>query len=905
MRQIPALYSFNRGLVSPLGLARNDQKRIAMAARVMTNWMPRVLGAMALRPGTSYLGATLSNLAARYLPFIFATSDTALLEFTNGAMRVWINDALITRVSVASAVTNGTFDTNLTGWTQNDQAGATSAWVAGGYMGLTGSGTNFAIRDQTVTVAAGDQNKEHALHIVVQRGPVILRVGTSTTDDSYINETTLNTGTHSLAFTPTGNFNIRFKSALLRQTLVDSCVVESSGVMSITSPYLTADLGNIRFDQSADIVYLACSGYQQRQIERRGVHPGGRSWSLVSYLADDGPFKIQNVGPITLTPSALSGNITIASSDSLFRSSMVGGIFQLVSTGQNVTVSAVGQNQFTGPIRVTGVGTSRTFTIKIANTWTGTVTLQMSLDSSTGPWSDVSGKSWVANVTQTYADGLDNQIVWYQLGIKTGNYGSGQADCTLTIAIGSITGIARLTAYSSPTSVSAEVLTALGGTTATSNWSQGQWSDYGGWPTAVKFHEGRLWWSGKNGIWGSVSDAFNSFDASTIGDSAPINRTIGSGPVDTINWILSIQRMLVGAQGAEFSIRSSSLDEPLTPTNFNIKPASTQGSSAVEAQRIDQRGIYVDRSGIRVYELAFDLRTYEYNSTDITGICPELGLPGIIRMAVQRKPDTRIHCIRSDGTVMIGIYDPNEEVLAWVNYSTNGLVEDVVVLPGMNGSTEDQVYYVVNRTINGGVVRYLEKWATEIECRGGTLNKQADAFVIFTNSPASTTVTGLSHLIGQSVVVWQDGKCPADPTTNLPKTYTVSGGGTITLDTTATTGIVGLAYTGQFQSMKLGLQQSPLMTLLNQQKRLSHLGLILAYAHPYGLQFGPDFNNLNDLPQIEAGTTVAVDTVRTSYDEQEFEFPGVWVTDMRLCLQAYAPRPITVMAAVVDMEVHN
>jgi len=52
--------------------------------------------------------------------------------------------------------------------------------------------------------------------------------------------------------------------------------------------------------------------------------------------------------------------------------------------------------------------------------------------------------------------------------------------------------------------------------------------------------------------------------------------------------------------------------------------------------------------------------------------------------------------------------------------------------PGRDRSTEDQVYYVVNRTINGATVRYLEKWAKETDCRGGTLNKQADAFIIFT-----------------------------------------------------------------------------------------------------------------------------------------------------------------------------
>lgn len=868
----------------------------------MTNWMPRVLGPMSLRPGLGYIGTTASNLAARFLPFIFSTTDTALLEFTNGAMRVWVNDALITRPSVSTAISNGNFDTTLTDWTDNDESGATSAWVTGGYMGLTGTGANAAIRDQTVTVSAGDQNKVHALTIVIQRGPVVIRVGSTSGGDEYINETTLLTGTHSLAFTPTGNFYVRFLSRLERQTLVSSCNVAGAGVMSITSPYTTADLGNIRHDQSGDVVFLACDGVQQYRVERRD----NDSWSVVLYQSDNGPFQIENVDDnFTITPSAISGNITLTASRALFRSTNVGGLFLIRSAGQNVSSNIAAQNTFTNSITVTGVSTSRSFTVSLTGTWVATVTLQRSFDGGSS-WIDVT--TYAANTTTTYSDGLDNQEIKYRIGVKTGDYTSGTVAASLAYTLGSITGVARITGYTSATSVSAEVLSPLGATTATAVWAEGEWSDRRGWPSAVRLHEGRLWWAGKGGIWGSVSDAYDSFDPDYEGDAAPINREIGSGPVDTINWLLSLQRMIIGAQGAEFSARSSSLDEPLTPTNFNIKPASTEGSSSVDPMRINQRGIYVDRTGIKVFELAFDGQSYDYNSKDLTEINPELGLPGIVRMAVQRKPDTRIHCVRSDGTAMINVYDQVEDVKAWIELETDGSVEDVVVLPGANGSTEDQVYYCVKRTINGSDVRYLEKWAKEVECRGtystnASLNKQADSFIVFSNSPASTTVSGLDHLIGESVVVWQDGVCPQ--VGENPKTFTVSVGGTITLDTAATAGVVGLAYTAQFKSTKLGMQSSALMTLLTEQKRLSHLGLVLAWVHAKGLRYGPDFTNMNAMPGVEKGKAVSTDDVRQTYADQTIEFPGTWDIDMRVCLKAQAPLPCTVLAATIDMEVHD
>lgn len=907
MREIPALYAFNRGLVSALGLARIDQKRIGLSAQIMTNWIARVLGSMSLRPGWGYLGSTQSNAKPRFLPFVFATDDTALIEFTDSVMRVWISDALLTRAAVSTVVTNGTFAGNINGWTDGSDVGGAVAWDTGNYMKLTGNGTARAIGYQVLTVSAGDQAKEHALHVIINSGPVAFKIGTALGDDSIFSSSSLDAGVHSLAFTPnTGSIYVQFLSSAAYKVQVTSCVIESAGTVTIESPYLLADLGNIRPEQSADIIFLACATYQQRKIERRGAHPGGRSWSLCVYHADDGPFRAQNISPTTITASALTGDITLTASTPIFRSTHVNGIFMVTSQVTGVSASISAQNTFTTGVKVTGSGTIRSLTLTLTGTWVATVHLQSSPDNST--WTDVPGDVWNSNVTGPYLDGLDGQTMYYRIGIKTGDYTSGTLAAALTFTSGTLPGIARITAYNSSTVVSAQVLSDMGSTSATAVWSEGSWSGYRGWPTAVRLHEGRMWWFGQNGIFGSVSDAYFSYDANVIGASGPLNRTIGAGPVDTINWGLSLQRLIVGAQGAEFSCKSSALDVPITPTDFSIKPASTQGSTNVDILKSDQRGLFVDRTGLKVFEVTFDLQTYEYGSNDLTAVVPELGSPGLVRGAIQRKPDTRMHWIRSDGTVMVGITDKVEDVLCWLNATTNGTVVDAVVLPGANGSTEDQVYYAVNRTINGATVHYLEKWAKETECRGGTLNKQADAFIVFTNSPASSTVTGLGHLIGASVVVWADGVCLTDATGAIAG-FTVGAGGTITLTNggnaySATTGVVGLTYTAPWQSAKLGLA-SQQETSLAQTKRISHLGIIAAWLHPKGIKFGPDFDHLDDLPTIERGAPINQNTVRTEYDEQEFPFPGTWTSDARLCMQAQAPRPATILAAVIDMEQYH
>jgi hypothetical protein len=907
MRGATTFFSLNRGVVSRLGLARQDVKRLSVAAQVQTNFMPRVLGSMMLRAGFKYIGATYTNAAARFVKFVFSTSDTALLEFTSAIMRVWIGDTVLTRPSVTTTIANGTFSGSLASWTDLDESGAASTHSAtNNDMQLVGNGTARAIRQQQVTVSGGNIGVEHGIRISIRRGPVQVRIGSTSGGDDYVAETALGTGTHSLSITPTGDFYIRFFSSLQRAVLVDSVAIESAGAVTLPTPWLEADLNDIRVDQSGDVVFVACEGYQQRRLERRGTAPNARSWSIVLYQPDDGPFGLLNVRPISLTPSAISGSITLTASQALFKSGHVGALFSIESTGQVVSTTSAVSGTATNSIRVTGIGTGRVFSIVISGDASGsTVNLQRSYDDVT--WSNVGAPySWTANTTTSYNDTLDNQFVYYRLELTTA-VAPDNVTMTLRIGSGSVRGIVRVTGFTSSTSVSADVLYDLGGTSPSLDWQEGQWSDQAGWPTSVRLHEGRLWWFGLNGIWGSISDAYDAFDETFEGSAGPIIRSIGSGPVDVINFGLSLKGLIVGAQGAEFTVRASSLDEVLTPTNFNCKASSTQGSGNVDAIKIDQSGCFVDRSGTNVYDLAFDLGNYDYQAKNLMELVPGLGAPGITRMDVQRKPDTRIHCIRSDGTAIVAVLNKAEDVLAWVPITTDGLIEDVVMLPAVSGDKDDQVYYVVKRTINGSTVRYLEKWAQEEDCLG---DQQwcylADAFVHYSGA-ATTTITGLSHLEGEEVVVWADGADVGTVDTARPWTqlYTVSGG-QITLATAASEVVVGLGYTAQFKSAKLGLMLSN-VSAIGRMKKIPKMGMLLADVHPKGLKFGPTLDDtgsmrMDDLPAVEAGRTIDQDTMRTDYDEDMVEFPSTWTTDTRVCLQAQAPRPVTVLAFSAEVE---
>lgn len=905
------LQAFNRGEVSPLALARLEVDRIQLSAEEMINWMPKTLGPMGIRPGLKYIGATASNNACRLLPFIASTDDVAILELTASLMRVWVSDALITAPSVATTISNGSFATSAN-WTDASVYGATLTFGANGLEMNPVSRGAVAQCTRTIAVAGGDQNVRHSMKIVIPSGygGVVFRLGTSSGDDDLVEETRLLSGEHHLSFTPTGaNIYLDFRHTSRQGSTVriTSVAIEASGVMTVATPWAAGDLSNIQFAQSADVVFVACTGVKQYRIERRNTY----SWSVVEYISPYGPFIGQTFEDVQLKPGAGFADLTVLADRPFFKSGHEGAIFRVFHDQQVISQLIAGDNQYTDAIRVAGVvGTNyndRAFEFAIQGTWVGTLTTQRSLegpdtefydfprDSSAGTTIDIT-----ANATYSNEDVDDNLIAWYRMGFKDGDFTSGHATITITYNGGGDYGIIQIFDVSTSQQASAHVIRSPRGPNVyTRLWSEGAWSGVQGYPSAVALYEGRLWWFGGAYAYGSVSDDFENFDQETVGDSGPIVRSIGEGPVDQINFALPLSRLIIGTSGDEFVLKSSSIDEPLTPTNFSVKPVSSYGSKTyLHAVKIDDRGIFVDRSGGRLLELAPANTPSGYDVTDLTLLHPSILKEGVVGIAVQNQPDVRAHCVLSDGTVAILTYNHVEDVLCWSRFETDGDVERAIVLPG---TEEDAVYYIVKRTINGSTVRYLEKWALESEIEGSTLCRTLDSFLVYSGA-STTTITGLSHLEGETVYVWADGNVVEESDGAggyQPKDHTVTSG-QITLTTAATNVVVGLQYTATYKSSKLAYAAQS-GTALGQRKLISQIGVILYNTHHRALKFGQDFTTMDVIPQHVEGTDVASGTIHSSFDHDMVSFPGSFYTDSRLCLKAVAPYPVTVLAAVIGV----
>lgn len=813
-----------------------------------------------------------------------------------------------------------------------DAATAQQVRLSGGMrvLNATSRGARAIARKRVIV---SDTGTEHSLAIQVGRGPVTLRVGSNEGDDDLISEASLGTGYHNLAFNPQSNFHITLQSDAMVDRIVSSLTVGDSGTVEIATPWTSDDLDYVRYDQSADVVYVDCEGVQQHKIERRGT---GRSWSVVEYAPNNGPFLASRTSSAKLGIKEKFGNTELHSDVPFFNEDQEGALFRITHEGQSGRWRLGAVDAKTDVIEVTGIGDTGTGTTNnerrivfaVTGTYTGRIIIERSFDDPDFGFKQVTENfvlagGGLASDTGTFTttiDDEDNNItVFYRA--RLSSYTSGVAIVNATYRNGFVTGTARVTGYLNNQEVEAEVLEQFSDTGGVDNWSEGAWSTRRGYPSAVALHEGRLTHAGRANVWLSVSDDYENFDGDVEGESGPIARTLGSGPVDIIQYMVSLLRLVAGTTGSEIAIKASSLDESLTPTNSAARAFSTQGSASIRALKMDSKALFVQRSRERLFMVGFGSSAdsiSDYSSTELTLLVPEFLRPGVVSIAIQRQPDTRIHCVLADGTVAILTYEPQEEVLAWSKWvtdtGTNSAVEKAMVLPG---EEEDQVFYHIRRTINGVTRRYLEKWAMESECQGDTgLSWLMDCAVFQTDTGAALVLSDFApHLAGQTVAAWANDTgqnnsvgrdLTPDDTGGTQVLRPIDTGGDLTLlDSGPKHVVAGLPYRADFKTTKLayGARGSTAMTMM---KRVDRLALILHQTHNNALFCGSDTGHLDPMPRVtNEGASVDADAIYEDFDRFSFPFNGEWDEDSRVHIRAKAPRPATIMAALPNVNTNE
>ncbi|MDM9629542.1 hypothetical protein QTL95_27025 [Rhizobium sp. S152] len=877
------VYSLNGGEVGDEALSRLDLERLQFAGSLYLNQLPRVVGSMTIRPGLEHI-TDIDIGDVMLMEYAYSGGSALIPVLSDGGMRVVKDNAFVSRVAVSTAITNGDFS-SFTGWTDVSVGGA-SAVASGGNLVLTGTTQARAVARQTLTVSAGDQPKEHAIRLDIVRGPVNLRLGTSAGASDILEALALDDGFHSIAFTPgVGSVYLELSNDNARQSLVNACTIEAAGVMVVPTPWTQADLADqlVRYRQHKDVLYAASGGvYQQRMIQRRS----STSWGVQRYKVDDGPF-VSSDGVTSLAPSGLTGNITLTANRAFFTAQMIGRLFRIFQSGQTVNESFTSGPATGAYIRIAGVNAARRFSYSITGTWAGTVRLQVSVDDGSGnptSWTDVS--TFTGNASANYTDSDNNVVKYFRFALGSGDYSSGTIVTGLVYAGGSQSGIVRVTDFTSATTVGAEVIKRLYSTTASFEWDYSVWSDYDGWPSAVEKFGGRLFWGQGDFAYGSVSDAYKSFDDTVEGDSGPIARSIGTDTDRGILWLIGLERLLAGTDTAEISVKASSFDEPLTASAWFPVESSTRGCLNLRSVKCDKDGIFVQTSGTALFALSAEQGTLDYKSNDLTAMHENIcdGYE-VVDIAVQRRPDTILWLILANGEARALTYEPSEKVIAWSRVVTDGQFKRVST---NRGAGQDGVFFAVVR--NG--TQRLERLADLKDCKGKQINCIADGFTRFTGAPA--TVFNVPHLNGLQVTVWADGKAVRDQD-NL---YTVTGN-QVTLSEPASNVVIGLPYVGRWKSTKLAYGAAG-GTALFQKKRVAQLGLYLVSTMLDGLRVGYSFDALRKLTTTKNDKPIAPNTLFAEYDADMMSISSDWSTDSRICLEARSPYPFTAASLVMD-----
>lgn len=526
-------------------------------------------------------------------------------------------------------------------------------------------------------------------------------------------------------------------------------------------PYSEAQLSKIKFTQSDDVLYMVHPDVPPVKLQRFS----NTSWEAQFIYFQDGPYISEGTlpyansptfqkfwGSISFTPSGVTGDVTL----------IFGGTPALVL----VTGTA---NNGNGEIRVAHAAA------KLGESgdsfWLAAI----------GGTVEANGGWKVRIVDDTHFDLIGSTFVnAYTAGgnIKPLCFKPSDAGYAGYVQTGRLirykrTGHwywARIKTYNSGISVVATVLSADLPDTVPENlgfrfglWSGSATEENTGYPSSVVFHENRLVLGGTKNmpmrIDGSNSADYENFAPTnfdgTIVDSNAFAFTLVSEDVNAIRWMTSDERGLpVGTDGAEWVLRPSILNEPLTATNALARKLSNFGSADVQAVLAGKSSIFIQRTLRKIRELSYFYDVDGFKTIDATVLAEHITQEGIsAELTFQKSPQPIVWTARTDGELLGMTFDRDLSVLkaGWHHHALGGssdaagsvpIVESVSAMPSPDGS-QDDVWMIVKRRINGATVRYIEYMTRVFE--GFDLQENAyfvDCGITFDNP---ITITAISQ----------------------------------------------------------------------------------------------------------------------------------------------------------------
>ena len=538
-------------------------------------------------------------------------------------------------------------------------------------------------------------------------------------------------------------------------------------------------------------------------------------------------------------------------------------------------------------------------------------------------WQSICWSSELALFCAAAVTGADNRVMTGYAGLKNGTYteveltsddeeaeGSG-AEVTVVVAdnvIDTITPSISGALYEindtliiEPTSIGGaedENLVTCDVATLTTNDIPDEWV-VNNYPTLIWFFEQRLWLAAtpneSNQVWGSRSaDYFNLFLGEGL-DNEGIAVEIKSAT--KLLWAIDGNTAIIlGAHNGEFKLASNSLNDALTPSNIRPVQITNYGNAFIPVVQINSDILFVQKGLRIVRRLRYEYASNSYVAMPVSIISEHITESGIVDVAYVNEPNSIFWAIRTDGVLIAMTYEPDNKVFGWHRHIVGGADVSVQSIASIDGATDiakDELWAVIERTIDGSTVKYVEFLVPE----GLSLEDDLeDAFFVESGVTKTgsgfTTFAGLDHLEGEEVRILADGAV------QTPKTVS---GGEITLDTAADKAHAGLAYNASIETLPLE-GGNPIGTAQAKIKRIS--SMVLRLYRSLTFYMGDVFGNEDVYPfgpPEEMGSAISLFTG----DTEEQAFPGGYDTQGKVRVASYDPVPLTILAIMYELRVKD
>jgi len=232
----------------------------------------------------------------------------------------------------------------------------------------------------------------------------------------------------------------------------------------------------------------------------------------------------------------------------------------------------------------------------------------------------------------------------------------------------------------------------------------------GNYPSCGAYFEQRLGFANTN-------NAPQTFELTQIGHYKNMNRsnpiqdddsisfTLNSKQVNEVRHLVPLDDLIALTSGGEWKIGSG--EQAFTPTTYRVRQQGGFGANHVPPVVVGDTVLFVNKSGDAVRDLAYAQEAKIYKGADLSERARHL-FKGkeIVEMAYAQRPDSIVWCVMDDGTLLGLTYVKEFGVWAWHQHSTDGLYESVCCI---EEGSEDAVYFVINRTIDGSTKRYIER----------------------------------------------------------------------------------------------------------------------------------------------------------------------------------------------------